>query len=550
VLGSFEAPTDVDDDYGTRLRGYLVPAVSGTYTFWLASDDQGELWLSSDEDPTNKQKIAAVGTWTTARAWRKLPTQRSAPIALEAGRRYYVEALQKEARGGDNLAVGWRRPGDAAGDEPAEVIPGAQLAPFDGGAPAPAPTPAPVPAPAPAPAPTPAPTPAPAASGCARPAALADTSRPDRVVGTGTPASCTEAALASALAAGGVITFNCGPAPFTFALTSTKKLNRDRDTVVDGGGLVTFDGQDKVRALALDHWFDRATPTVQIQRLRFVRGRSSGTPHPGGLGSDADGGGGAILHNGGSLVVVDSVFEDNACPAEGPDVAGGAIYGLGVGKTTIIGSQLRRNRCANGGAVGGLFTQISIVDSVLANNTATGHGANWADGTGQHGRGGNGGAIVMDGKGETLELCGATIEDNVGGAFGGAIFRTGYDETQKTIIDRSVIRRNAIRDAADAVGAGGLYLQGTKVTIKATTIADNVAPAIIGGLWVLSHGATTATLDITGGSVTGNRNKGWGASGILVEGATTGRLAGVGVTGNVGDKGGAQIGNAEKLKIE
>ena len=53
-----------------------------------------------------------------------IPTQKSAaPITLTAGQRYYVEALQKEGGGGDNLAVGWAKPGQST-SAPSEVIPG------------------------------------------------------------------------------------------------------------------------------------------------------------------------------------------------------------------------------------------------------------------------------------------------------------------------------------------------------------------------------------------------------------------------------------------
>jgi hypothetical protein len=48
---------------------------------------------------------------------------------------------------------------------------------------------------------------------CTAPIGLADVSQPTAVVGTGTPASCTEAALRAAVANGGVITFNCGSGP-------------------------------------------------------------------------------------------------------------------------------------------------------------------------------------------------------------------------------------------------------------------------------------------------------------------------------------------------
>jgi hypothetical protein len=110
VTDYFEAPVDVLDDYGQRLHGYLVPPVTGDYTFWIASDDGGELWLSTDDSPARARLIASVATWTASREWGKEPNQQSSPVRLEQGRYYYVAALMKEGGGGDNLAVRWRRP--------------------------------------------------------------------------------------------------------------------------------------------------------------------------------------------------------------------------------------------------------------------------------------------------------------------------------------------------------------------------------------------------------------------------------------------------------
>lgn len=110
VTGGFEAPTDVFDNYGQRLRGWIIPPVSGEYTFWIASDDASELWLSPDDDFAHVVKIAEVQGWTTPRQWEVEAGQRSNPVSLEANRQYAVLALHKEGGGGDNLAVRWLRP--------------------------------------------------------------------------------------------------------------------------------------------------------------------------------------------------------------------------------------------------------------------------------------------------------------------------------------------------------------------------------------------------------------------------------------------------------
>ena len=130
VLGNFKAPTNWANAYGARARGYVHAPVTGDYTFWIASDDNGELWLSSDENPSNKELIAWVKGWTPSNVWEKYPEQQSATITLEAGKRYYIEALQKEGGGGDNLAVAWQIPG-----EERAIIAGTYLSPLDLSAP-------------------------------------------------------------------------------------------------------------------------------------------------------------------------------------------------------------------------------------------------------------------------------------------------------------------------------------------------------------------------------------------------------------------------------
>jgi hypothetical protein len=122
----FEGPVNWNENYGTRFRGYVEAPQTGDYIFWISSDDQGELWLGADEYPVTKRLIASVASWTSSREWDKEPSQRSAPVRLEAGRRYYIEALHKEGQGGDNVAVGWRLP-DGSLERP---IPGVRLAPY------------------------------------------------------------------------------------------------------------------------------------------------------------------------------------------------------------------------------------------------------------------------------------------------------------------------------------------------------------------------------------------------------------------------------------
>jgi hypothetical protein len=127
-LTLLETPGDWGSDYGTRVVGYVHAPVTGSYTFWIASDDASELWLSTDETPANKVRIAHVDGWTAPRDWDDPDATPSDPVVLELGCRYYIEVLHKEGSGGDHLAVAWTLPGENPDDN--GPIPGDYLSPF------------------------------------------------------------------------------------------------------------------------------------------------------------------------------------------------------------------------------------------------------------------------------------------------------------------------------------------------------------------------------------------------------------------------------------
>jgi hypothetical protein len=115
--------------YGARIRGYVCPPQSGNYTFWLAGDDDAELWLSTDDNPANKVKIAGFSGYTNFHEWDKYSTQQSAFIYLQQGKRYYIEVLHKQGYGGDHVSVAWQLP-DASMEAP---ISGNRLSPYIAG---------------------------------------------------------------------------------------------------------------------------------------------------------------------------------------------------------------------------------------------------------------------------------------------------------------------------------------------------------------------------------------------------------------------------------
>ncbi len=110
TLTEFASPVDWADNYGQRLSGIIVPPVTGSYTFWICSDDYSELWLSTDETPGNKKRIAYLYGWAPVGNWENYGTQKSAAVTLTANKPYYIEGLQTDGTGGDHIIVRWQMP--------------------------------------------------------------------------------------------------------------------------------------------------------------------------------------------------------------------------------------------------------------------------------------------------------------------------------------------------------------------------------------------------------------------------------------------------------
>ena len=267
-------------------------------------------------------------------------------------------------------------------------------------------------------------------------------------VGSGTPASCTSAAVVAAVARGGLVTFDCGPDPVTIRMTRTAKVRNANPTLVlDGGGRVTLSGQgarrilyqntcDRAQGWTTDHCQNQATPRLTVRDITFVSGNSTGQTVDGG-------GGGAIFVRGGRLTIVGARFTGNRCERTGPDVGGAAVRALSqyrnlpvrVVRTTFTGG-----RCANGGALSSIGVSWRITGSTFRDNRATGRGANPAR-PGSPG-GGNGGAIYLDGNRFTLSMRDTLMEDNVAPEGGGAIFFVSNDRTGTATLAASTLRHN------------------------------------------------------------------------------------------------------------
>ena len=113
-IPSFESfHRDWKDSFGTRVTGFIVPQVSGSYSFAVAGDEIVELLLSSDSSEGNKALIASAPSATGFREWTKFPSQVSTTRMLTAGQKYFVELLHVEATGSDHFSVAWKTPGSA-----------------------------------------------------------------------------------------------------------------------------------------------------------------------------------------------------------------------------------------------------------------------------------------------------------------------------------------------------------------------------------------------------------------------------------------------------
>ena len=263
-----------------------------------------------------------------------------------------------------------------------------------------------------------------------------------RVVGHGTPASCTAAAFRKAVAQGGTITFDCGPDPVTIVMDKHREVHND--AAPQGRHRRRRAGHAQRRRQAPDPLPEHLRPAADLdhvalpgpghpklvlRHLTFTRGNSTGSLEEGG-------GGGAVFVRGGRLSVVDTTFTRNRCDKTGPDLGGAAIRVLDQFRdqpVKVTGSTFTGGRCSNGGALSSIGVSWVVTDSVFRGNKAIGRGANPAQ-PGTPG-GGSGGAHLHRRQPVHVRAASApTMEGNVAREGGGAIFFVSNDRTG-TLVD-------------------------------------------------------------------------------------------------------------------
>lgn len=279
----------------------------------------------------------------------------------------------------------------------------------------------------------------------------------DEVVGSGTPGSCTQQALRQAVtslnnAKGGTITFNCGVDPHTIALTQQLKfINTNQNTstkvtfVIDGGGLITLDGQNETRVL---YTSSNVNIDFTVRNISIINGNAA---------FDANGeraanqGGGIYSGYRNKLTVENAHFQNNKAKGDRhPYHGGGAIAIDTTSIVKISDSTFINNRSPNGGAINNLLSKLTITRSEFRNNKAT-----RADP-------GGGGAIYNDGG--RLTITNTHIINNDSANLGGGIFSWANISIPeiKEYLGKTVIRNTVIANN-DAEHGGGLWKGGSSI---------------------------------------------------------------------------------------
>jgi len=125
-LSSFEDGGGYGDNTTRRVTGYFIPWVNGSYTFYVAADDDTDVFLSTDASPANKALICQEPQWSGYNNWTNAGgggdmailqkcsntwtndlgvTNNPTGIALTAGNLYYVELVVHNGGGGDNASL-------------------------------------------------------------------------------------------------------------------------------------------------------------------------------------------------------------------------------------------------------------------------------------------------------------------------------------------------------------------------------------------------------------------------------------------------------------
>lgn len=321
------------------------------------------------------------------------------------------------------------------------------------------------------------------------------------VVGSGTPASCTEAALKSALqvaeaVGGGLIQFKCGRQPVSIALSGVTEvagmlvlLVLPNNTAIDGGGLITLDGTDSATVV-----FVEAGTNAALHRLAITNGRG-----PERFDQSSPGG----IANLGTLAITKSTVSDNVSCCGGRGVGG--IWNTGI--LTIDDSEVSDNFGVFGGAMVNEGTLTIRATTFADNGNVDASGGIYNTGTldiinsaflRNDSLDGFSGAIANTG---TLTVTRSLFAENFAFRSGGGILNFGtLNIEQSAFIQNSII-----------FGEGGGLSSWGELTVKNSIVSGNSAGFDGGGIF------TAGALAVENSIITQNRASAGGGIYVCVD---------------------------------
>jgi hypothetical protein len=106
IIAAPETLQNIGDSFVERVTGLFKAPCTGSYRFFLSSDDSSEVYLSTDSDPANKAKIVEMSGWCSYRDMLTKSTQRSEFISMTADSLYYLEAWHQNSGGATHFTLG------------------------------------------------------------------------------------------------------------------------------------------------------------------------------------------------------------------------------------------------------------------------------------------------------------------------------------------------------------------------------------------------------------------------------------------------------------
>ena len=355
------------------------------------------------------------------------------------------------------------------------------------------------------------------------------------VVGSGTPSSCTQAALVSQIVAGGTVTFNCGAGPQSIAFPSVSYILASNPPVtIDGGDTITIDGTGTTNSIFGIFGSATALPNVTFTHITIAHGDISTGLNAGGA-----------IQNFGNLTLDHVTLRDSHSPGSGAifqepctgcltptltathclfqnNTVGGGAISIQGGNAVIEDSTFSGNTASGGGAIEVFGNATFKIDLTVSRCTFTGNTATWGGGamvveslnpgsavrivnstfgSNTVAAGGKGSAMYIGAAPVTITNC--TFAGNSTAGTGGAV----YFDTRSTAMNNTIVAGNGGGNCAFGGGAGfsgGHNLQFGDATCGGAAVANPLLSPLAdngGPTQTMALGAGSPAIDAADGTV-------------------------------------------------